>query len=226
MPLRVMSYNIKGSRTLSARTHVDELAAVIRDAAPDVAGLQEVHRGTRHVRRRDQPAELQRATAMNAFFGESFEGYGNLLLTRGTIVDARVERLPGKGEPRTLLAATIDIDGLRFIAYVTHLVAWRRLGARTRLMQATAVAEIVASSPLPFVLMGDFNSTPGESELSVFQDGKLVTSCFAADVITHRATKSCLDYVFADPRWTIRDARVLRVGPSDHWPLVTDLDPT
>ena len=90
--------------------------------------------------------------------GNGSTEYGNALLTRGTIVDTQIDPLPGKGEPRSMLGATLDVDGVRLVAYVTHLAAWARLGSRTRLLQAVAVARLVAKSELPFVLMGDFNT--------------------------------------------------------------------
>ncbi len=61
---------------------------------------------------------------------------------------------------------------------------------------------------------------PGKGEpRSIF------ASCFREPVITHRATKSCLDSIFVDPRWQIRDGQVLREGPSDHRPLIAELEP-
>ena len=223
-----MTYNIKGHGSLFSRSHIEKVARVIRDARPDVVGLQEVHRCTLQSRRTDQAAELQRATGMSLFFGRSLgdhrREYGNAILTRGTIVEAHVEPLPGRGEPRTLLVSTIDVRGLRFHAYVTHFAAWGRFGSGKRLLQAEAVAEIARNSGLPFLLTGDFNSSPTSEELRVFHDGNLVASCFAPGVITHRATRKCLDYIFVDPGWEIRNTEILRFGPSDHWPLVAEIE--
>ena len=223
-----MTYNIKGHGALLSRSHLDEIGRVIREANPDVVGLQEVHRRRWQSRGRDQAAELEQSTGLTLRFGRSLgdddRDYGNAILARGSVVDARVEPLPGRGEPRSLLASTIEFDGLRMHAYVTHFAAWGRFGTKNRLLQAEAVAKIAETSTLPFVLAGDFNSDPTSEELRVFHDGKLVSSCFPSDVVTHRATKKCLDYIFADSSWQVRDARVLTHGPSDHWPLVVDLE--
>ncbi len=223
-----MTYNIKGHGALLSRSHVEEIAHVIREANPDVVGLQEVHRRRWQSRGRDQAAELERATGLTLHFGRSLgddeRDYGNAILTRGRIAEARVEALPGSGEPRTLLASTIEFDGLRMHMYVTHFAAWGRFGRKNRLQQAETVVKIAETSTLPFVLTGDFNSDPSSEELRAFHDGKLVSSCFPSDVITHRATKKCLDYIFADSSWRVRDARVLRHGPSDHWPLIAELE--
>ncbi|MGA8807348.1 MAG: endonuclease/exonuclease/phosphatase family protein [Thermoanaerobaculia bacterium] len=228
MPLHVMTYNIKGHGALLRPRHLERIAEVIRETKPDIVGVQEMHRGTWKARFRDQAAELERLTGMQLFFGRAMGNgsseYGNAVLTRGTIVDTRIDPLPGKGEPRSMLGATIDVGGVRLVAYVTHLAAWARFGSRTRLLQTEEVARLVAKSELPFVLMGDFNTNPSSKELRVFHDGTIVTSCFAGKIVTHRATKQCLDYIFTDPSWTIRDARVIARGPSDHWPLLAAIE--
>jgi endonuclease/exonuclease/phosphatase family metal-dependent hydrolase len=228
MPLHVMTYNIIGHGALLRPRHFERIAEVIRETKPDSVGVQERHRGTWKARFRDQAAELERLTGMQLFFGRAMGNgrseYGNAVLTRGTIVDTHIDPLPGKGEPRSMLGATIDVDGVRLIAYVTHLAAWARFGSRTRLLQAEEVARLVAKSELPFVLMGDFNTSPSSAELCVFHDGTIVTSCFVEKIVTHRATKQCLDYIFADPSWQIRDARVIARGPSDHWPLLAAIE--
>ena len=223
--LRVMTYNIKGQSALLHSDHIRKIAGVIREAGADIVGLQEVHRGTWQSRKRDQVAELEEASGMKAYFGPSFgDAYGNAILTNGTVEEQHVEPLPGGGEPRSLFATTIDAGGVRLHAYVTHLAAWGRFGSSKRLPQAEAVAKRVQQSTLPFVLMGDFNAKPSSAELRVFLEGKFVGSCFKPDVITHRGTKQCLDYIFVDPGWEVRNARVIELGPSDHWPLIAELE--
>ena len=105
--LRVMSYNVGGHGARWSRRHVERLAAAISEAAPDVVGLQEVHRGTRHSRLEDQAEELARLTGMAVHFGKSFDmgggEFGNAVLTRGEVRSASIHPLPGPGEPRTLL---------------------------------------------------------------------------------------------------------------------------
>ena len=41
--------------------------------------------------------------------------------------------------------------------------------------------------------------------------------------LTHVPDKS-VDYIFTDPTWLIRDARVIARGPSDHWPLLAAIE--
>src|SRR5438552_8608838 len=146
--MRVMTYNIKGQTTLLRGGHIEKIARVITDARPDLVGLQEVHRASWQSRFRDQAAELERLTGLTLAFGRAMGNqrseYGNAVLTRGQVSEVRVEVLPGGGEPRSLIVATVDVDGLRLRAFVTHLAAWGRLGFRTRLLQARAVATLIS----------------------------------------------------------------------------------
>ena len=225
-----MTYNIKGQAALWRGDHIRKIGKLMRETGAELIGLQEVHRGTLSSRRRDQAKELEDAAGMKVYFGPSFgdekRAYGNAIATKFPLDETHVEGLPGSGEPRSLFAATATIDSLKMHLYVTHLAAWGRFGRNTRLMQAEAVARTASNAKLPFVLMGDFNTNPTSDELRAFHDGNIVTSCFVERVVTHRATRSCLDYIFVDPGWTIRDARVLREGPSDHWPLIAELERT
>ncbi|HUP64566.1 MAG TPA: endonuclease/exonuclease/phosphatase family protein [Thermoanaerobaculia bacterium] len=225
--LRMVSYNIQGQGALYGSLHLERIAGVLRKNDADVVALQEVHRSTWRSRFRDQASELADATGMNLAFSASTRlgrgQYGNALLTRGEILHSVTHVLPGRGEPRSMLEALVDLDGGVFSAYVTHLSAWGRLARATRLRQTARVARLVRSSRLPFVLAGDFNTPASSRELDHFRTGDLVRSCFTSEAVTHPATRRCLDYIFVDRRWRVQDARVIAEGPSDHWPLFAHL---
>ena len=226
--LRIMSYNIKGHAARSRQKHVEQLAETILALKPDVIGLQEVHRRTLRSGGVDQLEELQKLTGLEAVFGRSLNRddggeYGNAILARGDVLESQAHSLPGTGEPRSMLASELEIAGRRLMFYVTHFSAWGRFGRRNRMQQAEAATGIIRNSSLPFILTGDFNTGPSAEELRVFHHGDLVVSCFAKPSITHRSTRSCLDYIFVDPGWEITHSEVVRTGPSDHWPLVAEL---
>jgi endonuclease/exonuclease/phosphatase family metal-dependent hydrolase len=223
----VVSYNIEGHAALVRADHLAEIARVIRERRPDLVALQEVHRGTWQARFRDQAAELARLTGMEIVYGPSFRAlggeFGNAVLTRGRVVASRVLPLPSLGEPRSLLNATIELRGTRFEVYVTHLAAWGALNHRIRERQVRCLADHLRSSPLPFVLCGDLNAVPGASELETLAQGRLVQLCGFASEPTHALLGRRLDYIYADPRFRVVDAAVLRTGPSDHWPIAATL---
>jgi len=226
-PLVVVSYNISGHSELLHSDHMAKIAQTINSFHPDIVGLQEVHRGTWQSRFRDQVAEIEKITGLHAFFGKSYENFGgqfgNVLLTRGTIVSATVHPLPSIGEPRTLIDAIVDIDGARLNVYVTHLTTWGRFNRSSRREQLKCLAKHVATSRYPYLLMGDFNAPPSTPEVSEFIASRPAAICGADLGVTHHLMNERIDYIFADYGWDVRSARVVDTGVSDHWPIEAEL---
>ncbi|HEX7150127.1 MAG TPA: endonuclease/exonuclease/phosphatase family protein [Thermoanaerobaculia bacterium] len=224
--LVVMSWNIQGHASLLRGEHIAKVAETIAQIKPDIVGINEAHRGTWQSRFDDHVEELRRRTGLNAAFGESYDllggEFGNAVLTRGRIVKADVHRLPGTGEPRTVMETIIDIDGGRVEFFVTHLTAWEKLNRATRRVQLACLANHVRASAHPFILTGDLNAPPDAPELVEFR-GDTVLQMPAGLTPTHRVMNLQLDYVFADRGWTVASARVLDIGPSDHRPVVVEL---
>jgi endonuclease/exonuclease/phosphatase family metal-dependent hydrolase len=225
--LSVLSYNIEGHAALVRGGHLTAIAQLIAERHPDVVALQEVHRGTWQARFRDQAAKLAELTGMEVLYGPSFRAlggeFGNALLTRGHIAASRIVPLPSFGEPRSLLDATVEVDGARFEIFVTHLAAWGSFNRRIRARQVSCLGEHLRRSPRPFVLCGDLNATPGAADLADLEQGGFAQLCGLASEPTHALLGRRLDYIYADPRFRVVDAAVLRAGPSDHWPIATTL---
>jgi endonuclease/exonuclease/phosphatase family metal-dependent hydrolase len=226
--LRAMSYNVGGHGARWSRRHVERLAAAISEAAPDVVGLQEVHRGTKHSRLEDQAEELARLTGMAVHFGKSFDmgkggEFGNAVLTRGELRSASIHTLPGPGEPRTLLHTRLTLDESELHFYVTHLAAWGRWGRTARSVQIGGLVEQLKQSEGPFVLVGDLNAPPNAPEIGTLMAAELFRMCGDDVTFTHRFMRQRIDYVFADPGWTTTSYQVIRTGPSDHWPVLVEL---
>lgn len=226
-PLVVMSYNIEGHAVLWRSWHIRGIADAIRAAHPDIVGLQEVHRNTFGSRQHDQIAELAKLTGMNFVFGKSYTPsggeFGNAILTRGTILSTKVHALPSVGEPRTLLESRIDVDGHQMNFFVTHFVTWGKLGRTSRKAQSECVIEYVSRSALPYILAGDLNTTPDAPEIAILRNSNILKFCGEIGDQTHRFTHQRIDYIFSDPGWQLRNARVLHSGTSDHWPIMAEL---
>ncbi|HXG58810.1 MAG TPA: endonuclease/exonuclease/phosphatase family protein [Thermoanaerobaculia bacterium] len=226
-PLVVMSYNIAGHDHLYDPDHLRRIAAVIDSVKPDIAGLQEVHRGTWQARFHDQLAELVRLTGMRGYFAPSYTqwggGYGNAILTRGEIVAASLHELPSMGEPRAVIEATIRIDRATISFFVTHLTTWGAINRGNRREQLECLARHVRTSRWPSILVGDLNAPPEAPEIATFR--KLNAAQLAGEDLgpTHALTGRRLDYIFADYGWEVRAARVLPDTASDHYPIVAEL---
>jgi endonuclease/exonuclease/phosphatase family metal-dependent hydrolase len=224
--LKVMSYNVGGHAALVAGRYLERIARVIERERPDVVGLQEVHRGTWLARFQDQAEALARLTGMALSFGKSFDSgkgeFGNVLLAAGEVRESTVHALPGSGEPRTVLASRVTVRGADVHFLVTHLAAWGRFGSAARGAQVLELSRRLQATAAPFVLVGDLNAPPEAPELRHLMASELFRACGGL-AGTHRMTRQRIDYVFADPGWTTVASRVLRVGPSDHWPVVVEL---
>jgi endonuclease/exonuclease/phosphatase family metal-dependent hydrolase len=226
LDLKVMTYNVQGHGSLVLGSYLRRIARVIAEEKPDLVGLQEVYRGGWRARFADQAAALAEATGMTVHFGRSFGGpggeFGNALLAAGELRSAEVHPLPGSGEPRTVLTSRVVVRGTEVHFLVTHLAAWGRLGRAARESQAEALAAQLRRTASPFVLVGDLNAPPEAPELRHLMATELFRACGGL-TSTHRMTRQRIDYVFADPGFTPTVSRVLRVGPSDHWPVVVEL---
>jgi len=224
MHLRIMTYNIQGHAASRRPDHIPKIAETIKTVAPDVVGLQEVHCRTRQSQSIDQASQLAELTGLNLHFGRScaMEGgdYGNAVLTRGTIAEARAHPLPGSGEPRSLLESKIDIDGMRITFFVTHLAAWGRLLRNARLSQIAKLGDITGAGHSPHLLVGDFNVPPAAEELRVLLSHGHLKMCGDTKEPTFPATRQRLDYIFCDEKWELVEQEIVRRGPSDHWPIV------
>jgi endonuclease/exonuclease/phosphatase family metal-dependent hydrolase len=224
--LKVMSYNVGGHGALVAGRYLERIARVIERERPDLVGLQEVHRGTWLARFADQAEVLAGLTGMTLSFGKSFGSgrgeFGNALLAAGEVRESVVHPLPGEGEPRTLLAARVAVRGAEVHFLVTHLAAWGRFGSAARAAQVAALDRRLGATAAPFVLVGDLNAPPEAPELRHLMATELFRACGGL-ASTHRMTRQRIDYVFADQGWTPVSSRVVRAGPSDHWPVVVEL---
>lgn len=226
--LTVMTFNIEGHASfLKGNAHIEEVAATILKYNPDVVAINEAHRNTWQARFGDHVEQLRRLTHMNGVFGRSYSflggEFGNAVLTRGSIVKADVHKLPGTGEPRSILETILRVNGGIIQMYVTHTTAWASVNKATRDEQLQCINAHVQASAFPFILAGDLNAPPDSEEIARFLDRN--TLQFAGDpkTPTHRVMEQRLDYILVDPGWIVRSSRVLDEGPSDHRPVIAEL---
>lgn len=226
--LTVLSFNIHHAAGEDGVFDLDRLAREIRRTHADVIGLQEVDR---HYGERsewtDQPAELARRLGMHVVYGANLDleppaagrprrQYGTAILSRYPILEWQNTLLP-KGRPteeqRGLLAAVVNVNGVKVRAMTTHL---QHDSADSRLLQSKVVADAVVASREPVVLTGDLNAVPTAPEVTMLtahlrDNGNAFT--YPADAPTAR-----IDYVLTDglPLFSA----VLPTEASDHRPVL------
>lgn len=175
------------TRESIART-LDEVAGVIRQEDPDVVLLQEVDRDSKRTDYADQMALIQQklggeypCSAAAYYHRATFVPHpkimGKVGLSLVTLSKTRIEsatrhQLPRIcGDPvtvafnfkRAVLGVTLPVEGGRpLTALQTHMDAFAQ-GCDTMQRQVAAVGDILAATPAPWVMGGDFNllGTPG-----------------------------------------------------------------
>lgn len=237
--LRVLTYNIRHARGTDGRIDYERIAAVIKQAQPDLVALQEVDRATQRSEGVDQAQKLRALTGLTPFFAEAmpFEGgsYGVAILSRHPINDPRVLKLksPQAAEPRVAAFVRIRPWGemqpeVVFVA--THLC---NFFPENRDSQLHSISRADYAKGAATILAGDFNFEP---------DSENYTTCthalgwVDAAAAAGRASKTYpaakptirIDYAFIKSKlnasWRVIDAAVLDEPiASDHRPLIVTI---
>lgn len=227
-PVRVMTYNVQGHAAFVKPDHIDDIAETINRLRPDIVAINEGHRHTWQAYFQDHVARLSSLTGMRAAFAPSYTfmggKFGNAVLTRGEILRTDTHDLPSRGEPRTLFETVLRVNGATITFYVTHLSAWGSLQNEQRAQQLECIGKIVQGSKYPFVLAGDINARPEADEMVRFLRSGTLMLCGQNLDPTHKVMNQRIDHIFASPEWRVVSAIVPNVGPSDHRPVVVELD--
>jgi endonuclease/exonuclease/phosphatase family metal-dependent hydrolase len=227
--LRVLTWNVHGGAAAHDTFHLRAVAAVIRESGADVVLLQEVHRRTGAAGGADQFAQLVDLTGMNGCFGQSLElapggAYGNAILSRAPLRSARTARLPGGGEPRTILRCESEWDSMDVPLATTHLAAWDFANRRQRGVQVSRIAARLAADANPFTILGgDFNAAQSAPEMLPLRERSPVRPAAQSRLVTYRGIARSYDHVFAGSGWSADGVAIVREGPSDHWPVQATL---
>ncbi len=240
MDIKIMTYNIQhGHVHLSNPGRIDltVMADVIRDEDADIIGLNEVRGRGVHPEYTAQTEFMAGYLGYHGWFGRSFyvggwNPYGNAVLSRWPIVEAKVYSIPDPAnpadaprfEPRSILRAVVDLpDGGRFAVYSSHF----GLSPVEAEHAASFAAALTAGESLPFALMGDFNVTPDDPVLTPLdtrlrETHSILVSRGEKSHPSH-APSSLIDYIYTSKNVTVRDVRVRQIVASDHCPVIAEL---
>ncbi|MBF0392420.1 MAG: endonuclease/exonuclease/phosphatase family protein [Alphaproteobacteria bacterium] len=159
LALAALSYNIHSCVGTDRHYRPDRVVELVRSLNCDVVGLQEVDLRAR-AEDREQIDFIADRLGMQAVSGPNMVDhrghFGNALLTRLPVRSVRRTDLSvGGAEPRGMINAVLELDGLLFRAVVAHL----GLGAAERREQVRRLLQVLdeGASDLPTLVMGDFN---------------------------------------------------------------------
>ena len=168
--IRVLTYNIHHGEDVNGRLDLEQIAAVIKAARPDVVALQEVDSMTNRTGRVDQLKTLATMTGMHFFFGKNMDydggGYGVGILTHLPIRRAFVTRLPHlpKSEPR--VTATVELPLRKNRTFLFSTIHLDYVSDPTeRMAQAQKLLEVFSTITTPSIFAGDFNAPPDETTM-------------------------------------------------------------
>jgi len=250
-PLKAMTFNIRlatgddGENVWSKRK--DFAVKVIRDAAPDVLGVQEAQ-----LSQVDELVEAlpeytnvgvgRRPDGSDEFSAVYFRRDRFHLSDAGTFWLSDTPTVPGSttwGNSLPRIATWVRLldrtDKRRLIVINTH---WDHESQPARLnsgkLLAARVHELSCDTE-PVIVMGDFNAMPNNpafatlveqgnlrDTLSVAHPDEKNISTFNGFGRTKNGPK--IDAVLVSPQWQVEDAEIIRVRegklfPSDHWPV-------
>jgi endonuclease/exonuclease/phosphatase family metal-dependent hydrolase len=239
-----VSYNVRHCRGIDGRLSPQRIADVVAPCNPDILALQELDVGRARTGHVDQAEVIALALGMVAHFHPALrsagELYGDAILTRGPSQLVKAAALPSprenrrnrREEPRAALWVSTKIDGRTVNIFNTHFGLTRpeRRVQAEALLGAGWIAD--ASSDLPLMLLGDFNTLPGSRTYRALSQTLLP----AAPPTFRRRTATfpsrfpvlALDHIFGNHRIAWRNARTLN-GPlpraaSDHLPLLAEFE--
>ncbi len=173
MPKRVtvMTYNIHFGVGVDFVYDLDRIADLIEEEKADIIGLCEVEQCTKNFNYQDQAGHIANRLGFHYVYGPIFArkdgGYfSNALISRYPIVSHRTHRLPVlyDNQKRAVLEAQVDVDGVLLSVFVTHLEVKDH---ESRMAQAEALLEIASHTEYPRIIMGDFNTIPTSSVISL-----------------------------------------------------------
>jgi endonuclease/exonuclease/phosphatase family metal-dependent hydrolase len=234
--LKVMTYNVHHCNppSVADRIDVEAVAQVIRNENPDLVALQEVDVNTvRSGKGKNQAQILAELTGMFFYFSKALDfqngEYGVAVLSKFPILDTLSIGLSNDGsskeENRTVAIATIMLPNEQRILFgSTHL----GLTEQSRKVQSEKLVQTLKSNALPFILAGDFNTTP-ESRVISYLDGYFTRTCQSncAPTIPVENPSKTIDYILTRNAAKLKLHRSFVIDEkyaSDHLPVVAEFE--
>ena len=238
VPVLVMTFNIHHAARHGV-LGLEQVAREIEAVDPDVVALQEVDRNAARSSYVDEAAWLGQRLDLTPLLGANRvrpgtpghgpSEYGNALLTRLPVLNHQNLRMPNLAhlEPRGLLLATLDLDGIRLTVAATH---FQHRPLPPRVLQSRYAVRALATQPGPRLLMGDLNDEPGTLPLRILNAPlhDLWPGVGTGSGLTHPVhhPDRRIDFVLGDDGIRAREAGVLVSRVSDHRAVWTRVDVT
>ena len=245
-PLTMMTYNVQIGAGLNdpynfpkgSLGHLPEVAAHIREAAPDWVAIQEIDRNVGRSGFVDQTRELARLCGMKGtFFPKvmrfpkrfvqpnratddeyaSGSAYGLAILSKEEPLSVRKVMVPGHYHPRCIAFAEFP----DYVVACTHFP----LKEDDALVAARVALMNVADYHKPVFLAGDFNFEVGSRPIAKLEQGMTILNDPSANTYPPTNPVKCIDFIMVDSPHTnlvrVTERRVVKdARASDHCAVV------
>jgi endonuclease/exonuclease/phosphatase family metal-dependent hydrolase len=219
--LVIMTYNIQQGYTETGSRDPQAQLQVLRQANPDLIGLQESDTN----RIAGGNADLVRYFAdqldMYSYYGPKVVPgtFGIALLSKYPLENPRTFYMYSEGEQTATIHAQVSVNGTSFNVFVTHLGNGGPIVQQEAILQEVDGLENV-------IAMGDFNFRPDSEQYAlttqVLEDAWLLRWPSGIDANGYNPEQR-IDHVFLSPGMNVQDAR-FHTGPeSDHPALIVEL---
>lgn len=183
---------------------------------------------------------------------------GQIIFSRIPILDSGIIRYPKPSMPESLLYVDLPLNKDTVRVYTTHLQSVRfkkreyediesikrndtglvghsrnifsklKQAEIYRSKQTEVVKQVIAATPYPYVLTGDFNDVPNSYTYfnirgDQLQDAFLETGLGIGRTYTYIAPTLRIDYIFTTRDFSIQQFNRIIRNLSDHYMLITDL---
>lgn len=171
--MTIVTYNIKHGVNMQGQLKLEDTAKALKALKADVIALQEVDHTTKRSEKIPQALFLGKELGMHHVFGKAMDyqggGYGQAILSKYPILESKVHRLPGDGEPRIALEVVVEPVKGQKISFVSVHLDFR--SEEKRQPQIKFLLEALKDVKHPVILLGDFNATPKSDSMKLFKDG-------------------------------------------------------
>jgi endonuclease/exonuclease/phosphatase family metal-dependent hydrolase len=221
--VKFLSYNLWGYRNAEMPGGYDSLATVINEIGPDISGHQEVDRANSRSKGVDVIAYLGERTGMHSLFAPALKGwnggdYGEGLLAKHPPLSHRMFWVEEpEGEDRSAMEIEITMDGERVRFLTTHLAHENDAFAAHQAREMVAWIDEGGGREIPMVILGDFNSRPGDEAMSQYEAAGFVYVRNSDGEILDQ-----IDHIMYRPRerWRVVQAdKPTHYAASDHDPV-------
>ena len=222
--LRLLTFNIRHGVDENGVEGLDSIIESIKETGAEIIALQEVDRFMPRSGFKDQAKEIAKALGYNYVYGETINllgiKYGNAILSAFPIVQHENKKLYSKEiETRGLLKAVVDLDGILYNVYTTHL----GLNSDERIRQIEQINQVIEEDSGYVILMGDFNEEPNTNTMQEISD-RLIDSAKqfnnGAEHYTYAfysdKPNTRIDRIYVDRDITINNHYVIEEQISDH----------